>query len=220
MQRYMRERIAERRDASTDDLLSDLVHARLEAGEGDGEPLTEAELLNVIEQLLVAGNETTTKLVTSAMVLLLQNPSEMAKVRADPALIPNLVEEALRYESPVQMLFRVPKRDVEIRGATIPAGAPLLVMYGAANRDGTRFPQADRFDVQRANARVHLAFGQGPHFCVGAALARSEAKIAFERLLDRLDAIAIADENPFERELSMVLRGWKSLHLTFRERAR
>jgi cytochrome P450 len=196
------------------------VHARLDAGEGEGEPLTEAELLNVIEQLLVAGNETTTKLVTSAMVLLLQNPSEMTKVRADPGLIPNLVEEALRYESPVQMLFRVPKTDVQIRGATIPAGAPLLVMYGAANRDDARFPQADRFDVQRANARVHLAFGQGPHFCVGAALARSEAKIAFERLLYRLDAIAIADENPFERELSMVLRGWKSLHLTFRERAR
>ncbi len=220
MQRYMRERIAERRDASTDDLLSDLVHARLEAGEGDGEPLAEAELLNVIEQLLVAGNETTTKLVTSAMVLLLQNPAEMAKVRADPGLIQNLVEEALRYESPVQMLFRVPKHDVQIRGATIPAGAPLLVMYGAANRDDAKFPQADRFDVQRSNARVHLAFGQGPHFCVGAALARTEAKIAFERLLDRLDAIAIADENPFERELSMVLRGWKSLHLTFRERAR
>jgi len=216
MQRYMRERIAERRGERRDDLLSDLVHARLD--EGSGEPLTEPELLNVIEQLLVAGNETTTKLITSGMLLLLQNPDQMARVRAEPELIPNLVEEALRYESPVQMLFRVAKVDVEIAGVTIPAGSPLMVMYGSANRDDARFEAADRFDVSRANARVHLAFGQGPHFCVGAPLARVEGRVGFETLLGRLDDITVADDNPYERELSMILRGWKSLHLTFKER--
>ena len=221
MQRYMVARIEERRAGRRDDLLSDLVHARLDpaAGEVDagaeGEPLSIAELLNVIEQLLVAGNETTTKLITSGLLVLLEQPEELERVRADPALVANLVEEALRYESPVQMLFRTAKVDAEVGGVTIPAGTPCLVMYGSANRDDTHFPSADHFDVGRANARTHLAFGQGPHFCVGAALARAEGRIAFEVLLDRLDDLAVAPANPFERELSMVLRGWRALHLTF-----
>ncbi len=232
MQRYMVARIEERRAERRDDLLSDLVHARLDAevavadgtegaageggpGDGAGELLTIAELLNVIEQLLVAGNETTTKLITSGMLLLLEQPAEMAKVRADPELIGNLVEEALRYESPVQMLFRTTTTDVEVAGVAIPAGAACLVVYGSANRDDGHFPGAADFDVERANARTHLAFGQGPHFCVGAALARAEARIGFRVLLDRLDDLAVAPVNTYERELSMVLRGWKALHLTF-----
>ena len=175
MQHYMVARIEERRAEPRDDLLSDLVHARLDAevaGDGAGEPLTIAELLNVIEQLLVAGNETTTKLITSGTLLLLEQPDEMAKVRADPELVGNLVEEALRYESPVQMLFRTTTADVEVAGVPIPTGAACLVVYGSANRDDAHFPGAADFDVERANARTHLAFGQGPHFCVGAALAR------------------------------------------------
>ena len=177
MQHYIVARIEERRAEPRDDLLSDLVHARLDAevaGDGAGEPLTIAELLNVIEQLLVAGNETTTKLITSGTLLLLEQPDEMAKVRADPELVGNLVEEALRYESPVQMLFRTTTTDVEVAGVPIPAGAACLVVYGSANRDDAHFPGAADFDVERANARTHLAFGQGPHFCVGAALARAE----------------------------------------------
>ena len=173
MQHYIVARIEERRAEPRDDLLSDLVHARLDAevaGDGAGEPLTIAELLNVIEQLLVAGNETTTKLITSGTLLLLEQPDEMAKVRADPELIGNLVEEALRYESPVQMLFRTTTADVEVAGVPIPAGAACLVVYGSANRRDGHFPGAADFDVERANARTHLAFGQGPHFCVGAAL--------------------------------------------------
>jgi cytochrome P450 len=247
-------RIEERRAERRDDLLSDLVHARLDAevagaaavaevaavatvdggagggeiaagaagaagqpepGDGTGELLTIAELLNVIEQLLVAGNETTTKLITSGMVLLLEQPAEMAKVRADPGLIGNLVEEALRYESPVQMLFRTTTTDVEVAGVSIPTGAACVVVYGSANRDDGHFPAAADFDVERGNARTHLAFGQGPHFCVGAALARAEARIGFGVLLDRLDDLAVAPVNTYERELSMVLRGWKALHLTF-----
>ncbi len=217
MQRYMRGCIAERVEHRTDDLLGDLVWARLEPadGEGEGQPLTVAELLNVIEQLLVAGNETTTKLITSTMLLLTQQPGQLAAVRADPSLVANLVEEGLRHESPVQMLFRVPKVDVEVAGVPIPAGAPVMVMYGCANRDDAHFPDGATFDVTRTNARTHLAFGQGPHFCVGAALARSEARIAFEVLLGRLGDFALDPTVPLERELSMVLRGWKALPLTF-----
>ncbi len=222
MQRYMVERIEERRIERRDDLLSDLVHARVDAGAGDGgsgegagEPLTMAELLNVIEQLLVAGNETTTKLITAGVLLLLERPEQMALVRQDRSLVPNLVEEALRYESPVQMLFRPTTVEVEVGGVTIPPGSACMVMYGSANRDDGHFPDGASFDVARDNARTHLAFGQGPHFCVGAALARAEARIAFDVLLERLEDIAVAPANTYERELSMVLRGWKALHLTF-----
>jgi cytochrome P450 len=215
MQRYMVERIEECRRARRDDLLSDLACAQFDSGPRAGEELSVAELLNVIEQLLVAGNETTTKLITAGMLLLLEHPDQMALVRADHRLIPNLVEEALRFESPVQNLFRTTTVDVEIAGVTIPAGTNCLVMYGCANRDDGHFSGAARFDVTRDNARTHLAFGQGPHFCPGAALARAEGRIAFETLLSRMDNIAVATDNPFERELSMVLRGWKSLYLTF-----
>lgn len=218
LHRYMVERIAERREARRDDLLSDLVHATFDSGDRAGEGLTIPELLNVLEQVLVAGNETTTKLICSGMELLCRHPDQMAALRADHSQIPNFVEEALRYESPVQMLFRTTTCDVELHGVTIPKGSTCMVVYGCANRDEARFPGAHHFDVSRDNARQHLAFGQGAYFCPGAALARAEGRIAFETLLSRLDDIEVASHNPYERELSMVLRGWKSLHLTFRGR--
>ncbi len=217
MQHYLAARCEERRSEPRDDLLSDLVHARFDGGERAGEQLTMAELLNVIEQLLVAGNETTTKLIAAGMLLLIEHPEQMRRVLADPSLVPNLVEEALRMESPVQMLPRVTTVDVELGGVTIPKGSMVMVMYGCANRDEARFEAADRFDVTRANARTHLAFGQGPHFCVGAALARSEARIAFELLLSRAHdwALDASVAEPLHRELSMTLRGLDALHLTF-----
>jgi cytochrome P450 len=175
------------------------------------------ELLNVIEQLLVAGNETTTKLIAAGMLALLEHPAQMTAVRADRSLIPNLVEEALRYESPVQMLPRVAKVDVEVGGVAVPAGSILMMMYGCANRDDARYPGAAAFDITRDNARTHLAFGQGPHFCPGAALARSEARIAFELLFDRCAdwALDTSVDAPTHRELSMTLRGLSALHLTY-----
>ncbi len=229
MQRYMVARIEERRAERRDDLLSDLVHARLDAevaevasgsGEGEagdvaGEPLTIAELLNVIEQLLVAGNETTTKLITSGMLLLLEQPEEMAKVRGDPELIGNLVEEALRYESPVQMLFRTTTTEVEVAGVPIPAGAACLVVYGSANRDDGALPRRGRLR-RRADQRPHPpGLRAGPALLRRRRAARAEARIGFRVLLDRLDDLAVAPVNTYERELSMVLRGWKALHLTF-----
>ena len=217
MQRYMAERCRERETDPRDDLLSDLVQARFDSGERAGEQLSMPELLNVIEQLLVAGNETTTKLIAAGMLALLEHPAQMAAVLADRSLIPNLVEEALRYESPVQMLPRVAKVDVEVGGVAVPAGSILMMMYGCANRDDAKYPGAAAFDVTRGNARTHLAFGQGPHFCPGAALARSEARIAFELLFERCAdwAIDTSVEAPTHRELSMTLRGLSALHLTY-----
>jgi cytochrome P450 len=216
MQRYMAERCRERETDPRDDLLSDLVQARFDSGERAGEQLSMPELLNVIEQLLVAGNETTTKLIAAGMLALLEHPAQMAAVLADRSLIPNLVEEALRYESPVQMLPRVAKVDVEVGGVAVPAGSILMMMYGCANRDDAKYPGAEAFDITRDNARTHLAFGQGPHFCPGAALARSEARIAFELLFDRCAdwALDTSVDAPTHRELSMTLRGLSALHLT------
>jgi cytochrome P450 len=215
-QKYMVERIKEREVELRDDLLSDLVKARFDSGDRAGEGMTLPEMLDVIAQLLVAGNETTTKLIAAGTLLLLENPDQMEKVRADFSLIPNLVEEALRMEAPVQMLPRFTTADVEVGGVTIPKGSIVMAMYGCANRDEAKYPDADRFNIERDNARTQLAFGQGPHFCVGAALARSEACIAFELLLSRLKNIALAPvEEPTHRELSMTLRGLSNLHLTF-----
>ena len=215
-QKYMVDRVREREENLRDDLLSDLVQARFDSGERAGEGMTMAEMLDVIAQLLVAGNETTTKLIAAATLMLVENPEQMAKVRADHSLIPNLVEEALRMEAPVQMLPRFTKDDVEVGGVVIPKGSVVMAMYGCANRDGGKYPNPDMFDIERDNARTQLAFGQGPHFCVGAALARSEARIAFELLLSRLNNIALANvDTPTHRELLMTLRGLTNLHLTF-----
>ncbi len=217
MQHYMVERVRERQESPRDDLLSDLVQARFDSGERAGQPLETAELLNVIEQLLVAGNETTTKLIAAAMLLLIEHPDQMRAVSAEHGLIPNLVEEALRLESPVQMLPRVAKVDVEVGGVAIPAGSILMMMYGCANRDDAKYPDAASFDHARANARTNLAFGQGPHFCPGAALARSEGRIAFETLLGRATGWALDTtvDVVTHRELSMTLRGLSGLHLVF-----
>jgi cytochrome P450 len=210
MQRYMKARAAERRSEPRDDMLSDLV-----TSEVDGHRLNDAELVNIIEQLLVAGNETTTKLIAATMLELVRHPAQMAKLRTQPELIGNAVEEGLRLESPVQLLFRLALVDVELHGVTIPAGSTVAVMYGCANNDDRKYPEPRAFDVERTNARTHLAFGQGPHFCVGAALARAEARIGIERLLARLDDIALDPAQPPEHELGLALRGLAHLHLTF-----
>jgi cytochrome P450 len=215
LQQYMKARIAERRIEPRDDLLSDLVTARITDDEGEHE-LDDAELCSIIQQLLVAGNETTTKLIAALTLELTKRPELQELLRAEPERISNAVEEALRYEAPVQNLFRVAKVDVELHGVQIPAGSRLCVMYGSASRDERRYGEnACTFDPDRADARTHLAFSQGIHFCVGAALARSEARIGMERLLARLGDIAVDPERPPHYELGFVLRGMKTLHLTF-----
>ena len=211
-QHYFAARLEERRAEPRDDLLTDLVNARL-----DGvEPLNVPEMLNILQQLLVAGNETTTNLIASAMMILLREPGQMAALAADRSLIPNFIEEALRLESPVSALFRVTLADTEVGGVRIPAGSRVVVIYGSGNRDDAHFPEAVRLDIRRENARTHLAFGQGVHFCIGAALARMEGRVAFEILLSRLRNIRfMAGRNDFAHTPSFILRGLKELWLEF-----
>ncbi|MEW6305629.1 MAG: cytochrome P450 [Verrucomicrobiota bacterium] len=209
MRAYLKEVVAERRRAPREDLLSELA-----AAEEQGDRLTEDELLSTGVSLLVAGHETTTNLIASAVLLLLQHPEQLAALRADVALLPGAIEETLRYESPLQRLGRTALVDVEIRGRKIKKGQTVLSLLGAANRDPAQFPDADRFDIRR-NPNRHLAFGNGIHFCLGAPLARLEAPIAIAELLRRFPKLSL-ERAPHEHEWhSGVMRGLESLPVTW-----
>ncbi len=215
-QRHAKTLIDARRANPTDDLLNDLVHASV-----DGEnPLTDAEIMSILQQLMVAGNETTTSTLAGGLLKLIENPGELAKVRADRSLIPNMVEEMLRLESPTSGLFRIVRRDTEVGGVPVKAGTMLMARFAAANRDPTRYPDPDRFDVTRANARSHLAFGRGIHMCVGNMLSRKELVVAFEEILDRVESFALAPgARPVVRP-NMFLRGISELPVMLRRRER
>jgi cytochrome P450 len=179
LSQYMIDVIERRRREPKDDLISTLVRAE------DGEcALTLAEVVMFTVLLLIAGNETTTNLLGNTLLALMEHPNELARVRHDTSCIPALVEEGLRYDGPIQFLFREAKRDVDIAGVTIPAGALVMPLLGSANRDDAEFHDAARFDVSRTS-QGHLAFGLGNHFCLGASLARLEARVALEELLPR-----------------------------------
>lgn len=208
---YFLARVAERRVIPTDDILSDIANAEI-----DGEELSDDEQLGMLTQFLVAGNETTTKLITNTIRYLAEDPELQARVRTDRSLVETLVEEMLRIEAPVGGLFRQAKVDVEINGTKIPAGDHMWLLFASANRDECKFAQPDRVDLDRSNVKEHLAFGNGEHFCPGAGLARTEARIAIDLLLDRLDDIALAPGNDFEFEDSFVLRGLKRLVVSAR----
>jgi cytochrome P450 len=211
-QHYFAARLAEVRAAPRDDILSDLVRARLE-GE---RPLDTPESLSILQQLLVAGNETTAAAIAEGLLLLVQHPDELARVRSDASLLPNLVEEVLRLATPTASMWRKAKRDAVLGGVAIPAGSMLLLRFASANRDERRFPDPDRFDVRRANAGEHLAFGHGIHFCLGAMLARKEMELAFRAVLARLPGLRLADGHPAPRHKpSVLLRGLAELHLAF-----
>ncbi len=177
MRSYLEELLGERRARPRDDLLTALGDACVE-----GERLTLDELLGFFELLLVAGHETTTNLVANAVLAFVEHPDALAAVRADAGLLPTAVEEVLRLRSPVQTTFRVARRDIALGGADIPKGARVLPLIGAANRDPSRFAAPERFDVTR-DPNPHVAFGHGIHFCIGASLARLEARIALTDLL-------------------------------------
>jgi hypothetical protein len=183
---YLRGIIAARRAAPRDDLLT----AFLTAEEG-GSRLDEEELLAMCILLLIAGHETTTNLIGSGLLTLLRHPDQLALVRDDPARLASAVEEMLRYETPVQIAARVATEECVIAGVPIAAGTPLTLHLGSANRDPARFTDPDRFDIARAQGR-HLAFGQGVHYCLGAALARMEGEIALGTMLRRLPDIRLA----------------------------
>jgi cytochrome P450 len=158
MRAYFADVIAQRRSVPREDLITALVRA-----EEDRQVLSANEILALMVSLLVAGNETTTNLLGSAITMLLEHPAELAKVHADRTLIPALVEEVLRYESPIQFIPRHTVQEVELSGTRIPAGAAVLLLLGAANRDEEQFPEPDCFDIGR-NRRDHLTFGYGIHY--------------------------------------------------------
>jgi cytochrome P450 len=212
---YFAERVEEARRAPREDLISDLVRARLE-GE---RPLDMPETLSILQQLLVAGNETTAAAIAEGVLLLVRHPDQLRRVREDASLVPNLVEEVLRLASPTASMFRKATRDTVLGGVAIPAGAMLLLRFAAANRDEARFLEPDRFDVCRENAAEHLAFGHGIHFCIGAALARREMQAAFGALLGRLDGLCLAAGSPEPRyKPSVLLHGLAELHVGFERR--
>ena len=203
---YFSRLIAERREDPRDDLISVLTNAQ----EGEA-ALEHDEVLLFLLVLLVAGNETTTNLIGSAVRCLLAHPEQLELVRRDKGLIPGLVEETLRCESPVQFLFRRARRDVELAGVKLRENDPLLLLIASANRDERRFDRADTFDITR-DTRGHLAFGFGNHFCLGASLARLEARISLEALIDELPNVRCQEE-AIENVDSFMLRGPRSLEL-------
>jgi cytochrome P450 len=218
-QHYFLPRIAERRGSPRDDLLSDLVNDEADDVAADGDRhLKDSELLAIVSQLLLAGNETTTNLIGNGLLLLTEHPEAMAEVRSDYGLIPNFLEETLRYDGPVHCVFRKAKRDTEMNGSVIPAGSTVLPVLGAASQDPEVFPEPRRFDIHRPNAKKHMTFGHGPHFCVGAEMARVEGQVAFETLFDRLGDIRLAPDASLEHHGSFSTRGYKEIRIEFEPR--
>lgn len=212
---YMRGHLDARRDAlrkgeaATDDLIGLIAGARSE----DGELISDADALSVMNQLLVGGNETTTSLITNMVWRLLEGPGLWRAIHEDRSLISAAVEESLRFDPPVLGLYRNTTRDVEMHGTTIPHGSKVYMNYAAANRDPAVFSEPDRFDLQRERTR-HMSFGLGVHFCLGAPMARLEAEIALDALVERLPDLKLLGSG--ERITPFFLWGRRKLPVSFR----
>ena len=209
MNEYLTAQIPRRRADPEQDLLTGLVEAEV-----DGERLSQEEILGFFQLLVVAGQETTSALLKNAVLCLLEHPEQLARLRAAPGLLPQAIEEVLRYRSPLQWMMRTPRRDVELHGTVIPAGALVLPMIGSANRDPRRFPDPDRFDITR-DPNPHLAFGHGAHFCLGAPLSRLEARIALGDLLFRFRHFEFASAQPWEPSQALHVHGPARLAVRF-----
>lgn len=200
-----------RREQAQEDILSDLVNARV-----DGErPLDDAESLSIVQQLMVAGNETTTAALAEGLRLFATNPDQYEKIQEDPSLIPNAVEEVLRLSSGSSGIWRVMHRDAELGGVMLPKGAMVMMRYHAANRDPKQFENPNAFQVDRKNARTHLAFGKGIHMCVGNMLSRKEMTVSFQQFAKRIDNIRIREGAELTYPPNMMLRGLINLPLIF-----
>lgn len=208
-QMAMIERVRARREKPSDDLLSDLVNAQV-AGE---RPLTDDELMAVSQQLVSAGNETTTNALAMGIVMMTQNPDKFEAVREDRSKIPNMVEEILRFDSPAAGTWRIATRDIELGGVGIPAGSMIMVRLSAANRDASLFEDPDTFDPFRKNAHRHYSFGKGIHACVGNMLARREMAIAFDEIMNRITNIRLVGEPRYGTNI--MARGLDRLDITF-----
>src|SRR5579859_5697324 len=205
MSDYFKWIVEQRRAEPQDDLISVLLAAQI-----DGKHLTEQELMGFCVLLLVAGNETTTHLIGNAIWCFDDHPEAWTELRANPALLPNAIEEVLRYRSPVKLMFRTAIQDTRIRDKDIPAGSGIIAWIGSADRDEEQFPNAGTFDIHRSPNR-HLGFGYGIHFCLGAPLARLESKVALNIMLDRFASIRRDRNVELEPVTGFILHGLKSL---------
>jgi cytochrome P450 len=208
---YVERALAERRRTPRDDLLSRLV-APIDDGE---EPLNDEDIFGFFQLLIFAGAETTVSLIGNAVICLCDQPEALAEVRSAPALIPQMLEEVLRYRPSATFMFREARRDIAMGGVTIPAGKLVLPVIGAANRDPAVFANPDRFDIHRS-PNPHISFGHGAHFCLGAALARLEGRIALELLLAAAPQLAIAQPEPWAPRPGLIVHGARSLRVRAR----
>jgi len=205
MRGYFAEEIERRRRHPGADLMSSLVSAH-----EDEEMLGASELMHFLVILLFAGTETTTNLIANGMLALQNHREQLELLRRDPTLMQRAVEEMLRYDSPVQSVFRTAKEDVEIGGTAIEKGSGIFLMMGAANRDPAKFPNPDVFDITREQ-NDHLSFGEGIHYCLGAPLARLEASVAFTALLNRFPHLALDGTPKLDYKTSFFVRSLNSL---------
>jgi cytochrome P450 len=205
---YFRPLVAQRKQAPGSDLLSALVRV-----EDQGQRLSEEDLYANASLMLQAGHESTVSLIGNGTLALLRFPDQWQKLRDDPALVPHAVEEFLRYEAPIHYIQRQATEDMEMGGKRIERGQMVSLMLGAANRDPAQFPDPDRLDIARVPNK-HLAFGEGPHFCLGAPLVRLEARLAFTGLVRRFPRLRLTGEVPQYRE-DFNLRGLKALQVAF-----
>lgn len=206
-----------RYDHPSDDLMTELVNAEVEEPDGTRRRLTRGEVLTYTATLVGAGNETTTRLLGFAGQLLSDHPDQRRALAADFSLIPDAVEEVLRYEAPSPVQARYVGRDVEHYGRTVPEGSVMLLLNGSANRDERHYPDADAFDIRRRAA--HLSFGHGIHFCLGAALARVQARVALEEVLTRWPDWEV-DYGRARRAHTTSVRGWATLPVRVHQRSR
>lgn len=206
IRRYLGELVTARRKAPLDDLLGALI-----AAEVDGQKLTDEELVAFLALLIIAGLETTANLIAQSMIVLADRPELAARLRADFSLLPAFIEEMLRFHPPTHSVFRLAMSDVEIGGAKVAAGTPLMVLLASANRDDTVYPEPDVFDLGRAQ-QAGVAFGYGPHFCVGAGLARLETRVTLETLLGRLSSFE-HEGSPIAWRHTLVVRAPEKVRL-------
>jgi cytochrome P450 len=209
--RYLAERFDEAHEVPGDNVLGDLVRATKDPDES----LSRDEVVSILVQLLTAGNETTTSLIGSALMLMLRDTELQDRLRAHPKLVEPFIEEALRLESPFYGHFRVVRRDAEVAGVPLPAGSRVMLLWASANRDDREFENPDQIDLGRRNLRGHLSFGIGIHHCIGAPLARLETRVALETLLARTRTLRLAAENDFAHVPSLFVRSLKALHIEF-----
>jgi cytochrome P450 family 150 subfamily A5 len=218
LSRQFTDYVEDRRKNPRDDVLTGLATATFP----DGSTPDVVDVVRIAANLFAAGQETTVRLLAAAVQLFGEQPDLQRRMRAEREHMANFVEEALRYESPVKGDFRLSKCPVDVGGVQMPAGTTVMVLNGAANRDPRRFENPGEFQIERANARQHLAFGHGVHTCPGAPLARAEARVAFERILDRMHDIRIdegrhgpPEARRYDYAPTYILRGLNRLHIEF-----